>query len=164
MNIETLVLGPLETNCYILTINNKCLIIDPADEFQKIKQSIGNKEVIGCLITHFHPDHIGALEEVLTYYDLSLNQVKENIFNYEVIETPGHTNDSKTYYFKKENIMFDGDFIFKDGIGRLDLGGNEEDMKNSIETILKYPKKTILYPGHGEPTTIGDEKNALELF
>ena len=79
MTIETLVLGPLETNCYLLTKNNKCLLIDPADDFQTIKKAIGDKELIGCLITHFHPDHIGALEEVLTHYDLSLNKVKENV-------------------------------------------------------------------------------------
>ena len=158
MTIDTLVLGPLATNCYILSKDNKCLIIDPADEFPKIKKAVGDRKVVGVLVTHFHGDHIGALEEVLTYYDISLNEIKENIFQFEIISTPGHTNDSRTFYFKKEKIMFDGDFVFKDGIGRLDLGGNKEDMISSINHLFTYPDDIVLYPGHGEPTTIGAEK------
>ena len=63
MNIKTIVVGPLEENCYILEKNNKCIIIDPGDEAQRIIDNI-NKEVLTILITHHHFDHIGALKEV----------------------------------------------------------------------------------------------------
>ena len=54
--------------------------------------------------------------------------------------------------------MFVGDFIFKGTIGRWDLeGGDYEQMKESIERLKTYPKDTILYPGHGESTTIDEE-------
>ena len=49
--------------------------------------------------------------------------------------------------------MFTGDFLFKESIGRTDLGGNINSMKDSIEMIKKYPDVTI-YPGHGEKTTL----------
>ena len=65
MKIETLQVGDLDTNCYILDINNKVVIIDPGDDFDRIKKQIGNREVVGVLITHFHFDHIGDLEEVM---------------------------------------------------------------------------------------------------
>lgn len=163
MNIETIKVGELETNCYILSKDNKCLIIDPGDEYSKIVKALGDKDVIGCLVTHFHIDHIGALEEILYKYDIEVNE-ENNIFKYEIIETPGHTFDSKTFYFKDENIMFDGDFIFKDGIGRTDLGGSDKDMQNSLKMIEQYDENIKLYPGHGPSTTLKEEKKHFNMY
>ena len=67
MEIKTIVVGPLQTNCYILTKNKQTLIIDPGDEPNKIINEI-NKEVIGILITHYHFDHIGALNTIKEKY------------------------------------------------------------------------------------------------
>jgi len=158
MDIIKVVVGDLEENCYIVSENNKCLVIDPGDEYDKIKSKIGDMEVVGCLVTHFHPDHIGALEELLSEYNIEVNKDFTKYFDYEVIETPGHTFDSKVFYFKKINTMFTGDFIFLNGIGRTDLGGNDLDMKDSLEMIKKYPDKIRLLPGHGDETTLGREK------
>lgn len=161
MEIKTIQVGYLDTNCYILTKDNECIIIDPGDDFDKIKKEIGNNKVVGCLVTHFHQDHIEALEEVVSYYEVEINKESFGKFKYETIETPGHTFDSKTFYFYKDKIMFTGDFIFKDGIGRTDLGGNDKDMINSINDFMKYNDDIILYPGHGPSTTLGQEKNNL---
>ena len=60
--------------------------------------------------------------------------------------------------------MFVGDFVFNGSIGRTDLGGNEIDMKKSIETILSYDDSIRLYPGHYLSTTIGDERKKLRVF
>ena len=80
MKVETIQVGELETNCYLLDINNNVVIIDPGDDFLKIKKAIGSRKVVGLLITHFHFDHIGALEEVISYYDLHINQVNDKHF------------------------------------------------------------------------------------
>lgn len=164
MEIKKTIVGPLETNCYILSKDNECIIVDPGDDFQKIKKLIGNKKVIGCLVTHFHQDHIEALEEVLSYYDVEVNKNKYGDFEYEILETPGHTFDSKTFYFKEENIMFTGDFIFYHSIGRTDLGGSDKDMKKSLENFKKYNDNIIIYPGHGSSTTLGEEKKYFDLY
>ena len=75
------------------------------------------------------------------------------------IYTPGHSKDSVTFYFEEEKIMFIGDFIFKESIGRCDLpGGSEAEMKQSIKKILEYPDDIRLYPGHYQDTSLGDEK------
>ena len=163
MEINRVIVGPLDTNCYILSIEDKCLVIDPGDEYDKIKEVIGNKKVVGIIITHYHFDHIGALN----YFDKSLVLDKSNLeekeynidnFKFEVIYTPGHKEDSITIYFKKENIMFTGDFIFKGTIGRMDLeGGNTLDMKSSLNKIKNYDKNIKLYPGHGETTYLYKE-------
>lgn len=158
MDIKVIKVGPLETNCYILTIENESIIIDPGDDFNKIKEAIGTNKVIGCLVTHFHQDHIEALEEVVSHYDVEINKPKYGKFNYETIETPGHTFDSKTFYFKNINTMFTGDFIFKSSIGRTDLGGNDKDMIDSLEKFKQYDDDITIYPGHGPKTTLGQEK------
>ena len=164
MKVETIQVGEIETNCYLLDINNKVVIVDPGDEFLKIKKAIGSRKVVGLLITHFHFDHIGALEEVISYYDLSINKVTDKNFKYQVIETPGHTMESKTFYFEKEKMMFVGDFIFYNSIGRTDLGGSDKLMQQSLEDITKYPDDITLYPGHGPKTTLGREKNNFKYY
>lgn len=164
MDIKTVVVGELNTNCYILTIEDECIIIDPGDDFQTIKKEIGNKKVIGCLVTHFHPDHIGALEEVVSKYDIEINKERYGNFEYEIIETPGHTFDSKTFYFKKINTMFTGDFIFFHSIGRTDLGGNDKDMQNSLNTFKEFDDNITIYPGHGSSTILGKEKKYFDLY
>lgn len=162
MKIDKVIVGYLQTNCYIISIDDECLVIDPGDEYEKIKEVIGNKKVIGTIITHYHFDHVGCINHFDNIYDI--NNLKEEInkidkFTFEVIYTPGHTNDSICIYFKDYNIMFVGDFLFKNGIGRTDLGGNEIDMHNSIEKISKYKKNIIIYPGHGDSSKLGIEVN-----
>jgi glyoxylase-like metal-dependent hydrolase (beta-lactamase superfamily II) len=164
MKIEKIEVGYLDTNCYLLKIDDECVVVDPGGDFIKIKKAIGKSKVVGVLVTHFHQDHIEALEEVLSYYDAELNKVNSDKYKYEVIETPGHTNDSRTYYFKKINTMFTGDFIFNSSIGRTDLGGSDKDMQESLEMIKKYPDNTILYPGHGPETMLGKEKSLFSLY
>ena len=158
MDIKVIKVGPLETNCYILTIENESIIIVPGDDFNIIKEAIGTNKVICCLVTHFHQDHIEALEEVVSHYDVEINKPKYGKFNYETIETPGHTFDSKTFYFKNIKTMFTGDFIFKSSIGRTDLGGNDKDMIDSLEKFKQYDDDITIYPGHGPKTTLGQEK------
>ena len=164
MEVKKVIVGDLQTNCYILFSNNEGIVIDPGDEFEKIKKIIGETKVVGCLVTHFHPDHIGALEELLSKYDLEINKVNSKVFKVEIIPTPGHTIDSKCFYFKKINTMFTGDFIFFESIGRTDLGGNDTDMKNSLHMISNYNDDIILYPGHGPKTTLGHEKKLFSLY
>ncbi len=161
MKLKTVVVGLLEENCYILEDNNKCIIIDPGAEFEKIKSNI-ECDVVGILITHYHDDHIGALEDFKKMYKLNENDYNIDGFNFEVISTPGHTSDSKTYYFKDYNIMFTGDFLFHNSIGRMDLPtGSVGDMKKSLEKIFKYPLDTIIYPGHGDKSTL---KNEIDIY
>ena len=165
MKIKRLVVGILEENCYILEKNNKLLIIDPGDNFNLINKYINNKNVVGVLITHHHNDHIGALNEVLKFYDLKENIVNDIDFDFEIIKTPGHSSDSISYYFKKENFMFTGDFLFKDAIGRVDLPtGSSEEMIESLYKIMDYPDNVQIYPGHGDKTILGREKKNFKYY
>lgn len=167
MEIKKVITGSLDENCYILIQGKECLVIDPGSDFPKIKEQIGDSKVLGVLITHSHFDHIGALRNFLTKRSIkifkrsNLEEKEYTIgsFKFKCIYTPGHSKDSVTFYFENEQIMFVGDFIFKDSIGRTDLpGGDPKDMETSIEKILKYDESISLCPGHYEATTLGDEK------
>ncbi len=172
MKIEVLHLGYLQTNCYFLIKGNKVLLIDPADEFEKIKNKLEGLNLVGVIVTHHHFDHIGALKEVVENYQVNLydfSNMSEGInkiddFEFEVIYTKGHTSDSITIYFKEEKVMFVGDFIFKNCIGRTDLPtGNYNEMIYSINRIKTYPNVNV-YPGHGDITDLEYEKKQNVFF
>jgi len=84
----------------------------------------------------------------------------------KVISTPGHTPGSVCFYLEKEQILFSGDTIFaRGGYGRTDLaGGDATKMIKSIKTILQLPEKTIIYPGHGEASTVEREKRFFRFL
>lgn len=81
--------------------------------------------------------------------------------DFSVIETPGHTQGCVCLYFKQFPALFVGDTIFAGSVGRTDLpGGNQEQLIRSIrEKLLVLPSDLKIYPGHGEPSTIGREKS-----
>lgn len=78
----------------------------------------------------------------------------------EVLHTPGHTAGGISLYSRQEGIVFTGDALFADSIGRTDFpGGNFEQLIKSIkEKLFVLADETICYPGHGLETTIGKEK------
>jgi len=168
MKIDRVVTGHLEENCYVLTIDNECLVIDPGDDYHLIKQRIGDNKVLAILLTHNHFDHIGAVENIISDYNVSVHSFqnlkegsfKINDFMFEIIYTPGHTSDSICFYFEKEKVMFTGDFLFKESIGRWDLPtGNYREMKTSLNKIKQYSNDITIYPGHGGKTTLLYEKD-----
>lgn len=82
---------------------------------------------------------------------------------FKVIETPGHTKGGICIYSPKQNVLFSGDTIFKGTYGRTDLPSSSyKDIKNSISKLMKLPYETNVYPGHGRPTTISEEKKFYE--
>lgn len=74
MNVKTLPLGPLQTNCYILYKDQQALIIDPGNEGHKIIEFIKKENLIpqAILLTHAHYDHIGAVDEIRKHYNLDV--------------------------------------------------------------------------------------------
>ncbi len=79
----------------------------------------------------------------------------------EVLYTPGHSPASISFYSKEDDLLIAGDVLFRESVGRTDLpGGNPDILAHSIKTQLyTLPNETIVYPGHGIPTTIGHEKH-----
>ena len=96
-------------------------------------------------------------------YNIKHNNYQDS--NFQIIKCPGHSKDSISFYFQNLKIMFCGDFIFKNSIGRMDLeGGNEREMLESLNMISTYEDNIILYPGHGDKTTLKEEKRHFKYY
>lgn len=82
------------------------------------------------------------------------------------LHTPGHTEGSTCFYLRRENALFSGDLLFKGNIGRTDLpGGDPSQMAESLSRVVAaLPADTRVYPGHGEPTTLGGEIGTLRAL
>ncbi len=78
----------------------------------------------------------------------------------KILFTPGHSPGSISLYCEAQQFVIGGDVLFREGVGRTDLpGASAEQLLQSIRTQLyTLPDETIVYPGHGEPTTIRYEK------
>ena len=84
MLIKRVVVGELETNCYLLIKDNNCLVIDPGDEYKKIVNEINDLSCKGILLTHHHFDHVGAVDDLVNKYNVLVydkNNLKEGINN-----------------------------------------------------------------------------------
>ncbi len=80
--------------------------------------------------------------------------------DFQVLETPGHTQGSISLWIPQESKLVAGDTLFRDSIGRTDLpGGNTRQLLSSIKArLLQLPDEAVVIPGHGPNTTIGREK------
>lgn len=165
--------GLLKCNCYLLEKEGECLLIDPGDDYDKIKKFIKDKNIIGVLLTHNHFDHVACADNLKLDYGYSIygqNKLREGMFKignfeFEVIKTNGHTMDSFTFYFKEDKMMFTGDFLFKGTVGRCDLLESDYSvMLSSIEKIKNCPDDIIIYPGHGLSSVLGEEKKYNPYF
>ncbi len=77
----------------------------------------------------------------------------------QILHTPGHTPGSVCLYWPAEKILLSGDTLFCHGYGRTDLpGGDPRQMLDSLRKLTRLPEDVLVYPGHGDTTTIGDEK------
>lgn len=86
-------------------------------------------------------------------------------FPIQVIETPGHTPGSVSLYFPESQALFSGDTLFNAGIGRYDFSYSDKDLlKASLAKLLELPGEIIVYPGHGEQTSIDDEQEIISAF
>lgn len=89
--------------------------------------------------------------------DDTLSLGNENIILFSI---PGHSPGSIVYYAPESNFIIAGDVLFQQSIGRTDLlGGDYDTLISGIKSkLLTLPLDTVVYPGHGDTTTIGDEK------
>lgn len=115
MVIKKLVLGLLQTNCYFVIKNDKCLVIDPASDCEKILNFAkeNNAEIVAVLLTHGHFDHVGACG------DLQKNGIKIYCGKLDgkiLIENPKLLGLRKTMFFEPDVMLEDGDILNFDDI------------------------------------------------
>lgn len=106
--------------------------------------------------------------DVLTARDFSPDSKTD--LTIRVLHTPGHTSGSMCLLFEERTsegiskYLFSGDTIFAGSIGRTDLGGSMPDMLDSLARLAKLPDDVIVFPGHGQSTSMGIEKRSNPYF
>jgi glyoxylase-like metal-dependent hydrolase (beta-lactamase superfamily II) len=201
MKYELVVVGALETNCYLVYCEETraCAVIDPGAEPGKIFAAVAEQGLmpVVALNTHGHVDHIGANSDIVRkygvplamhpgdtgmlkvsdYMELSLllgakdsppperlladgDTVAFGRSSLKVVHLPGHSPGSVG--FLAPGLLFSGDTMFCGGVGRTDLpGGSWKELETSIRSrILTLPEETVVLPGHGPRTTVGQEKSS----
>ncbi len=198
VKIYPLVVGKLQTNCYILQSGKEALIIDPGDEPDRIRKFMADLGAKPSLIvaTHTHFDHVLGVESLKAETGAPFSIHKDDLpmleamqarvqqfmgFNVppppkvdsflkhgdqltlgnetiRILHTPGHSPGSISLAGK--GYVFTGDALFNQSIGRTDLpGGDYQTLIRSIkEQLFLLDDDTLVYPGHGPETSIGDEK------
>lgn len=111
---------------------------------------------LNCSQQFLHMSYGSSADELLT--DGQNLSFLDGAFT--VITTPGHTAGSCCYYAEAEDILFSGDTLFQGSVGRTDLptGGAAQLLSSIREKLLVLPDQTLVLSGHGEETTIGEEK------
>ncbi len=109
----------------------------------------------------FYRLSVGSAQE-LGKYVVENEIIKAGNFSFVAIHTPGHSPGSMSYYSAEEGVLFVGDVLFKGSIGRTDLAnGDHATLIQSIKNkLLPLPDTTVVYPGHGSTTTLGEEKKS----
>lgn len=187
--LRKLVVGPYQTNCYILACKGTLegVVIDPGDEVLRITREISENgiRVQSILITHGHIDHIGGVADLkrITRAPVLIHpldapalpvpaegslqegqKIQVGSYTLEVVHTPGHSPGAVCIL--APGAVFTGDTLFAGSVGRTDFPGG------SHETLLEGVKKKIfplgdalrVYPGHGPASTIGAERQTNPFF
>ncbi len=204
IDIRRVICGQIQENCYIIQAQGRedCVVVDPGDEYPKLKAAVGDRPVGAVFLTHGHFDHIMAAGELARDFGAPvyvgaedaemLNDIKKCDYmgmlgleqadwpvieatpftaslqvggmDFTVLSTPGHSRGSVCLYLEDEAVLFSGDTLFRAGYGRLDLyGGKVSAMLRSLKRLFTLPGAVKVYPGHGDATTIGEEKARYRL-
>lgn len=202
IEVQRFVLGPFETNCYLVQEvgDPACWIVDAGFDPEPMLAAIREQDLepTQLVLTHAHIDHIAGIEQVraafpdlpiliheaetafLTNPALNLSTMmgmplsapeatgtlaQGDILtltteSWRVLFTPGHSPGGITLYHERSGNALVGDTLFLGSIGRFDFPtSNEQQLYASIrEQLYTLPDEVHVFPGHGPPTTIGQEK------
>lgn len=180
----------VDNNVWLIGDESKVVVIDAAHDATPIAEAIGRRYVTGIVCTHGHSDHINAAPELSRRCGgrVLLHPADEPLWRMthpsqrwagdlvdggrlrvgqtmiEVMHTPGHAPGAVCLYVPDLGALFSGDTLFAGGPGA--TGRSFSDFPTIIESISKrlldLPPQTVVYPGHGPTTTIGDEAPHLK--
>jgi glyoxylase-like metal-dependent hydrolase (beta-lactamase superfamily II) len=184
--IHMIVVGPVDNNVYVLRCRETgdAVLIDAANEHEKLLELCERLNVGRVLETHGHWDHIQAVPQVrdagyrvgITAQDAAMLPSYDDVLQDEsvipvgrlrlhTVHTPGHTPGSMCFRLEGSPILFSGDTLFPGGPGNTSFpGGDFPTIIRSIEDRIfsPLPADTLVLPGHGDRTTIGTETPHLQ--
>jgi glyoxylase-like metal-dependent hydrolase (beta-lactamase superfamily II) len=185
LEVHKVVVGPVDNNVFVLrcTETGEAVLLDAANEHDKLLDLARGLGVTRVLETHGHWDHIQAVPQLrdagyavhvtaedaamLPSYDQVLDDdsvVDVGRLRLRTIHTPGHTPGSMCFLVEGRPLLFSGDTLFPGGPGATKFpGGDFPTIIDSVENkLFTLPPDTLVMPGHGADTTIGTERPHLQ--
>ncbi|MCW2496815.1 MBL fold metallo-hydrolase [Jatrophihabitans sp.] len=192
LTIAKLAVGEMNNNAYLLrcTSTGEGMLIDAASEPERLREltRLGGPPVSAVLTTHWHPDHTGALEAVITdagaasfagYQDAEHlpvavderlvhgDTITLGDLSLEIIGLRGHTAGSIAVLYRDPEgtpHLFTGDSLFPGGVGKTWEPGDFEQLIADVDERIfaELPDETWFYPGHGFDSTLGAERPHLD--
>ncbi|MBN1858735.1 MBL fold metallo-hydrolase [Candidatus Bipolaricaulota bacterium] len=180
LEIETASLGPLATNCYVVSDGTRTIVIDPAEDAAELHALIDGRAVHLVINTHGHFDHVGGnwaidpsgtricihrddvpwVDQAYPGHPSFVRFLAEGdvpIPSLRVLHLPGHSRGSIALV--GGGAIFCGDVLFAGSIGRTDLpGGSWDRLRQSLRRLISLPGDYVVYPGHGPQTTLSIER------
>ncbi len=184
--VHQIVVGPMDNNVYILRCRRTgdAMLIDAANEHEALLDICQRLGVRSVVETHGHWDHIQAVPAVreagisvavtsadaamLPSYDLLLDDdqvLSVGDLRVRTLATPGHTPGSISFTVEGTNLLFTGDTLFPGGPGATSFEGGEfATIIQSIDRRIfaSFGPDTLVLPGHGTSTTVGNESPHLQ--
>lgn len=148
------------------------LVVDTHGHWDHIADNAAFRRVGGKIVIHMEDEEMikntvskmfrlpFAIEPTVADNHIEEGSIVElGSLRFRVLHTPGHTPGGCCLYEESKKVIFTGDTLFAGTYGRTDFdGGSDEKMLASLKRLAKLPSDTVVYPGHGPSTTIGNEK------
>lgn len=189
LELRTRTVGPWPMNTYALVCpeTQASVLIDPGAESVVLRDMLAGTTPIAILLTHTHPDHTGALEDLRARLQVpvmahagphfnGLQLAKSRVLaegdtiavgrhTLRVRHTPGHLPDMLCYEIEHDSRVVVGDTIFEGGPGRTWSAADfQTTLRVLREVVLAWPDEMVCYPGHGPAFRLGDKRAAIEAF
>jgi hydroxyacylglutathione hydrolase len=189
MELRHRAVGPWPMNSYALICpeTGESVLFDPGANPETLTEMLAGSRPVAILLTHTHPDHIGALEEMRRQLQVPLmchpgphfgdvtltadrhlrtgDTVSVGRHRLRVVHSPGHIDDQICFLVEDDHRVIVGDTIFEGGPGKTwSPAGFRQTLQTLRQIVLTWPDETVCYPGHGPSFRLGDRRAAIEAF